>query len=205
MTFDNLVHSNKYLSSFSKKILLSKKIIKGFPEKYIKKTHEVGSILDKNIINCSPIIKNNNGGKFSILILGGSQGAEIFGDIVPKVVLDIVTNCRINIIQQAVPEQVNEIKNIYNENKIENYVFSFHEDIFELMSKADLAISRCGSSTLGELEYLGIPFIAIPYPFAKDNHQHQNAIHYKKKGYCWLLSQKNLTFDSFFHSNKYLL
>ena len=64
------------------------------------------------------------------------------------------------------------------------------------MSKADFAISRCGSSAIGELEFLGVPFVAIPYPFAKDNHQYQNAIYYEKKGCCWVLEQKNLSFNS---------
>ena len=86
--------------------------------------------------------------------------------------------------------------NYYNKNNVENYIFSFHENIVELMSKSDIAISRCGSSTIGELEFLSVPFIAIPYPFAKDNHQHQNAIYYEKKGCCWILEQKNLSFNS---------
>jgi len=47
-----LGRANKYLSSFSKKILLAKKIKKNFPEKYRSKTYEVGSLLNKNIINC---------------------------------------------------------------------------------------------------------------------------------------------------------
>ena len=55
-----LGRTNKYLSSFSKKILLAKKITKNFPEKYKSKTYEVGSILNKNIINSSPPIKGNN-------------------------------------------------------------------------------------------------------------------------------------------------
>ena len=61
------------------------------------------------------------------------------------------------------------------------------------MFNADFAISRCGALTLGELEFLGVPFIAIPYPFAMDNHQHKNALYYQKKGCCWILDQKNLT------------
>ena len=48
-----LGRANKYLSLFSKKILVAKKITKNFPEKYKDKTFEVGSILDKNIINYS--------------------------------------------------------------------------------------------------------------------------------------------------------
>ena len=53
---NNLVlgRTNKYLSSFSKKILLAKQITEKFPKKYKKKTYEVGSILNKDIINFSP-------------------------------------------------------------------------------------------------------------------------------------------------------
>ena len=47
-----------------------------------------------------------------------------------------------------------------------------------------------------ELIFLGIPFIAIPYPFSKDDHQYHNAIYCEKKGYCWLLNQKEFTSNS---------
>ena len=80
-------------------------------------------------------------------------------------------------------------------NNIENYIFSFHENIAELISKADLAISRCGSSTIGELEFLGVPFIAIPYPFAKDNHQFYNAVEFKRTNNCEIINQSNINND----------
>ena len=54
-----LGRANKHLSSFSKKILLAKEITKDFPEKYKSKTYEVGSILNKNIINFSSDNNNN--------------------------------------------------------------------------------------------------------------------------------------------------
>ena len=62
---------------------------------------------------------NTNSTK-TIIIIGGSQGAEIFGKIIPKVILDLSKNYKINIIQQSLPRQVNEIKNFYNKNNIEN-------------------------------------------------------------------------------------
>ena len=52
-----LGRANKYLASFSKKILLAKNISKDFPEKYKNKTSIVGPILSKEIINYS-IYKN---------------------------------------------------------------------------------------------------------------------------------------------------
>ena len=78
-----LGRTNKYLLSFAKKIFLAKIIKTNFPEKFKTKICEVGSILNKNIINYSNFKKSSNKDNFSILILGGSQGAEIFGTIIP--------------------------------------------------------------------------------------------------------------------------
>ena len=119
-----LGRANKYLSLFSKKILVAKKITKNFPEKYKDKTFEVGSILDKNIINYSISKKDNNKENFSILVLGGSQGAEIFGTIIPPVVKMIKKEgYEIEIKQQCIASQIKEIVNFYEKNDIKNYVF----------------------------------------------------------------------------------
>jgi len=187
---------NKFFVRFCIKLFTNSDNILNLPDKYLTKCVKVGNILREEIIKHKLSEKNNLNSKKTILILGGSQGAEIFGKVIPNVILDLKKNYRLNIIQQSLPKQVNEIKNLYNNNNIENYIFSFHENIAELISRADLAISRCGSSTIGELEFLGVPFVAIPYPFAKDNHQYQNAIYYEKKGCCWILEQKNLSFKS---------
>ena len=61
-----LGRANRYLAWFSKKIFLSKNIIKYFPEKYKKKIHEVGPIINKNIINYKISEKQYNNENFSI-------------------------------------------------------------------------------------------------------------------------------------------
>ena len=38
---------------------------------------------------------------------------------------------------------------------------------------------------------MNIPFIAVPLPKSKDNHQLENANFYKKNDCCWILEQKN--------------
>ena len=165
-----LGRANKYLSSFSKKILLAKKATKNFPEKYKNKIYEVGSILNKNIINYSPFEENKNEGKFSILVLGGSQGAEIFGTVIPTVVKMIKdAGYEIKINHQCIIEQKNSIIDFYEKNNIKNYVFEFDKNILKLISSSSLAITRCGASTTAELAHTLTPFIAVPLPNSVDD------------------------------------
>ena len=51
-----------------------------------------------------------------------------------------------------------------------------------------MCITRAGASTLSELVFLNIPFLAIPLLNSKDDHQFENASYYKKKGCNFFLS-----------------
>ena len=42
---------------------------------------------------------------------------------------------------------------------------------------------------------LNIPFIAVPLPTSKDNHQLENALFYKNKDCCWLIEQNHFESD----------
>ena len=195
-----LGRTNKYLSSFSKKILLAKKITKNFPEKYKSKTYEVGSILNKNIINSSSFKGKNDKRKFSILVLGGSQGAEIFGKVIPTVVKMIQdAGYEIEINQQCTIGQKNSLIDFYKKNNIKNYVFEFDKNILKLILPSNIAITRCGASTTAELVHTFTPFIAVPLPNSIDNHQYLNAKYYENKGCCWLLEQNNFNTKNLFN------
>ena len=195
-----LGRANKYLSPFSKKIFLAKKITSNFPEKYKSKTYEVGSILNKNIIDSQLIEEKNNKEKFSILVLGGSQGAEIFGIIIPTVVKMINdSGYEVEINQQCIISQKNSIIDFYEKNNIKNYVFEFDKNILKLVLSSNLAITRCGASTTAELTHTLTPFIAVPLPNSIDNHQYLNAKYYENKGCCWLLEQNNFNTENLFN------
>ena len=127
-----------------------------------------------------------------ILIIGGSQGALYFDKTIQEILIDLNKIKKINIYQQVSDESnIDEIKKTYTKHNIPNSLFTFKNDIYEYMSKCDLAISRCGASTLSELVKLCIPFIGIPLPSAKDNHQYFNAKYYEEKNCCWLVNQAN--------------
>ena len=55
--------------------------------------------------------------------------------------------------------------------------------------ETDICITRAGATTLAELSILNVPFIAVPLPNSKDNHQFENANFYLKNNACWILDQ----------------
>ena len=80
---------------------------------------------------------------------------------------------------------------LFNKN-IDYELFDFNEDILNLMSRANICLTRAGASTLAELVFLNLPHIAIPLPTAKDNHQFENAFFYNKIGCNWILNQSEI-------------
>jgi len=195
-----LGRTNKYLSRFSKKIFLAKKNIINLSKKLVNKTYEVGPILDKKIINYSKAERKNNSKYFSILVMGGSQGANIFGEIVPSVIKMISDEgYKIKIIQQSVKDQREFVESYYNKNNIENYVFEFDKNILNLILSSDLAITRCGASATAELTHTQTPFIGVPLKNSIDNHQYLNAKYYENNGCCWILEEKNFNTSNLFN------
>ena len=98
----------------------------------------------------------------------------------------------IKIFQQCLSIQKDQLKEFYKKLNIECEIFNFTNNIIDYYSKANLVITRSGASVLGELINVKVPFIAIPLPSSADNHQYKNAEFYQKKGYGYLLEEKEI-------------
>ena len=106
--------------------------------------------------------------------------------------VDISKTFSIKVIQQTSIENIEKLKNFYNSKNIENKIFNFEENFINLINMSDLCITRAGATSLAEISILNKPFIAIPLPSAKDNHQMKNAEFYEEMGCCWVLDQRTL-------------
>jgi UDP-N-acetylglucosamine--N-acetylmuramyl-(pentapeptide) pyrophosphoryl-undecaprenol N-acetylglucosamine transferase len=58
----------------------------------------------------------------------------------------------------------------------------FCDDMAALLSCADLAVSRAGAGSLAEFIRCRLPAILVPYPYAADNHQWENARYFERQG-----------------------
>ena len=190
-----LGRANKFYLNFSRKLICYSQNLKMLPKKFEKKQKIIKPLIRKKYYEKISSQKDNN--LFTIIIIGGSQGANVFDELMNQELVKLSKSCSINVIHQTSEKNVNKLKNFYSINKIKNKVFTFDQNLNELMKKSDLCITRAGASSLAELSILNIPFIAIPLPSSKDNHQFENAKYYNDKNCCWIIDQQNFDKEEF--------
>ena len=188
--------ANRYLLPFAKRIFVSFKDLEGIPKKYENKICQIGNIIKKKVINFTEEKKETK--KLNILILGGSQAAKIFAEILPYIFEKCMKEkIHFKIYQQCLPNQNEKLNAIYQNAGIDFEIFNFSNNLIEYFSKVNLAITRAGSSMLAELSNANIPFVSIPLPSSADNHQLKNASFYKRKNFSFLIEEKNLNNELF--------
>ena len=187
--------ANRFLLPHAIKIFVSNKEVEGISEKYSDKICEIGNIIRKEIIDFKT--KKNIGKaekNLKILVLGGSQAAKIFAEKLPEV----FKKCKdekilIKVYQQCLPDQSKYLSGCYKKANIDFEIFNFDKNIINYFLKANLAITRSGSSMLAELLNAEIPFISVPLPSSADNHQLKNAIFYEKNNCGYIIDEKDLS------------
>jgi len=185
-----LGRSNKLFISYCQKIFCYSHNVKKFPIKFKNKIKVIPALLRKNFYDKKD--SNNSLDTINLLIIGGSQGAKIFDDLVKNTIIELSKKYKLKIYQQTSSINFESFKKTYEINNINCELFNFNDDVINFMHKTDLCITRAGASTLAELNFTKIPYLVIPLPNAKDNHQFENAYFYNKLGFNWLLNQKEI-------------
>jgi len=134
-------------------------------------------------------------GPFNLLVLGGSQGARIFSDVVPAALVELPERLRrrVRIAQQARPEDLDRVREAYQKSGVAAETQSFFDDVPARLAEAHLVISRSGASTSAELMVAGRPAILVPYKHAMDDHQTANAASLAAAGAAWVMPQDDAT------------
>jgi UDP-N-acetylglucosamine--N-acetylmuramyl-(pentapeptide) pyrophosphoryl-undecaprenol N-acetylglucosamine transferase len=130
-----------------------------------------------------------------ILVTGGSQGASILSDVVPKGLglLDPSLRRRLQVVQQCRPEDIERVRNQYAELQIPAELMTYIEDMPEKLADAHLVIGRAGASTIAELTAAGRPAILVPFAAATDDHQTANAREMVKAGGARAIQEAGFT------------
>lgn len=111
---------------------------------------------------------------FMILIMGGSQGAESINKAVVEL-MKTLTDENVKYFHLTGKEQYETIREALEPLRDTITLFGYSDDVANLLSAADLVISRSGASSVAEIAACGTPSILIPYPMAAGDHQTYNA------------------------------
>jgi UDP-N-acetylglucosamine--N-acetylmuramyl-(pentapeptide) pyrophosphoryl-undecaprenol N-acetylglucosamine transferase len=145
----------------------------------------------------TPYIAPQPGGRLSVLIFGGSQGARVLADVVPEAIgrLEPHLRGRLAIVQQAREEDRARVAAAYARSNVAAEIAPFFPDLPARMAAAEIVISRSGASTVAELAAIGRPSILVPLPGALDQDQLANARVLERAGGALLLTQDLFTAD----------
>lgn len=137
-------------------------------------------------------------GAVRLLVMGGSQGAAILSEVIPKAIglLPEPLRRRLRIDQQCRAADIEEVQAKYKEIGMQPDLATFFTDVPARLAAAHLVISRAGSSTLSELTAAGRPAILVPLPTAMDDHQAINARALEVAGGGWVMKQEEFTAET---------
>lgn len=130
--------------------------------------------------------------KFTILVLGGSQGSHNINIAFKDAVCLLAKEEDFQFIHITGRFDYSGLQKEYEYIKIKHSIFDFLPVMHIAYSLADLVISRSGAGTISELAYFRKPAILIPYPYAR-SHQLENAAALKKEQAAIVIEEEELS------------
>jgi UDP-N-acetylglucosamine--N-acetylmuramyl-(pentapeptide) pyrophosphoryl-undecaprenol N-acetylglucosamine transferase len=130
---------------------------------------------------------------FTVLIIGGSQGAHRINMAVIEALGHLKDKDRLHFVHQTGDADEQQVNEAYRRYHIQCTVQSFFDNMTELYSRADLLICRAGATTVAEITALGKAVIFIPFPYAADDHQMLNAGSLSDHGAAETIIEKDLS------------
>jgi UDP-N-acetylglucosamine--N-acetylmuramyl-(pentapeptide) pyrophosphoryl-undecaprenol N-acetylglucosamine transferase len=192
-----LGRANVLLARRADRIALSMAHVAGLDEADAVKCSVTGNPVREEIANLFsrsfPAIEQD--GILRILVMGGSQGARVFSEVLPKAVsrLSAAHRARLEIFQQCRAEDIENARALYAGSGVKVRLETFYDDVAEILARTHLVISRSGASTVAEVTAAGRPAIFVPYPHHRDQQQKINAESVADVGGAWVMTESGFT------------
>ncbi len=136
--------------------------------------------------------------KWTILVLGGSQGSESINRFFVEMLRTVPKELRdtIQVLHLCGKMPVEMARKALEGAGVDGKVYSFFERMDLVYAVSDLAIGRAGATFLAEIETKQIPALLVPYPYG-NGHQLLNAEVHARRHPARVLEQKSLTSHRF--------
>ncbi len=188
-----IIHEQNRVPGTTNRLLakIANRILEAFPDSFSQevKAECTGNPLRKQFLNRLDDSSRRSNQAVHILVVGGSQGAQVLNEIVPEAVRQLKD---VQIKHQTGTAMCEQVKSRYKDLGVNADVSAFIDDMVFAYQWADMVICRAGAMTVSEVAALGVPAIFIPLPHAIDDHQTANARYLTDAGAGICLMQKDL-------------
>ena len=197
-----LVHEQNAVAGLTNKLLspLAVKVVQAFPSAFKTRTNVItaGNPVRKEIAELAPPEQRlaDREGALRVLVVGGSLGAKVFNDNVPKALAQLAETSRPEVWHQTGVKHLDSTQQAYQASDVDARVEPFIEDMAEAYAWSDIVLCRSGALTVSELAAAGVASVLVPYPYAVDDHQTQNAKYLSDQRAAVLMPQPELTAES---------
>jgi UDP-N-acetylglucosamine--N-acetylmuramyl-(pentapeptide) pyrophosphoryl-undecaprenol N-acetylglucosamine transferase len=134
-------------------------------------------------------------GRTTILIMGGSQGAAGLNALMVAAAPHLVP-AGVQVVHLAGERDAQTMRAAYAAAGLQATVLPFCDRMQDVYPAADLAVSRSGAASLGELSWFGLPSVLVPFPYAAEDHQRLNAEIFARAGAARIVAEKGATGES---------
>jgi len=131
--------------------------------------------------------------KFTILVVGGSQGAHAINMAFMAALAHLREKEHIRIMHQTGAADREQVAQAYAKAGMDAEVKAFFHDMASRYRRADLVVCRAGATTVAELTAMGKTALFVPYPYAADNHQEFNARAMVDAGAAQMVLERDLS------------
>lgn len=192
--------ANAFLAGGAARIALSWPGTEGVPERLQGRCVVTGNPVrpDISALGMRPYPPLGPSGSLRIFVTGGSQGAKVFGSVVPRALAALpgVARARVEVVQQCLETDIPAVQALYDSAGIRAVLAPFFPDMAQRLAVAHLFIGRAGAATTAELAAAGRPAIYVPYPHHADQQQKNNADRIADAGGAWVMTESGFTVEA---------
>ena len=193
------IHEQNSVAGLANRVLarLADRVMTTFPGAFGEATAVIwtGNPVREEIVAMAPPENRYaaRAGRLRVLIMGGSQGAQVLNTVVPEALALVPAESRPRVLHQAGLAHQDAVLARYRERGVDAEVVPFIDDVAARYAETDLIVCRAGATTIAEIAAAGIASVLVPYPHAVDDHQTINARFLAERRAALLIPQSELT------------
>lgn len=194
-----LIHEQNAIAGFTNLMLMpfASIVMEAFPGAFVRKRQHDDSLLSRWASRRADTVQvvgnpvrdeishlpgpqdRGDKGPLRVLVVGGSRGAAAINAVVPAALANLEALELPEVWHQCGDEHEAQTLRAYEEAGIavgeQVRIERFIDNMAVAYNWADLVICRSGALTVAELASAGLASVLVPYPYAVDDHQTENA------------------------------